>query len=662
VGLTVFEEDDEEEGDPAGTYLKFPEGGTNYMYTYTLEFSNEIDIECNTDTTAAADMQNVELEVQGKEYTISGVTCNTDDTIDSITLLGGAAEQTVNDEETVTVALGGTDYEITPSIYGPGTSGNSGVTFTVEYDGTVETTDELLEAETDELGDGTEIGVRDVFYSSKETKTSAVTFYLGAQKITLDDDNEIKLNDDEIEDYDTAVTFGNSTVGGDTLSSITITVIPEDTIWLGEGEEWVDPVFGAWKYVFAGTSAVTEEIAATTSGNDGTLTVIDIAGNTIEIPFTSDDDNDGEGYPGDDISSGVTLVVDGNSETAGNVGNMLISDNDMCTGASAITACEGVMFLAVNTGGEARVIEIKDYDTSNHQIDLRDLTTGDTWEDKTVSTYDGSAANTISLGSFMNVQMIVNESANEINITNMNDFSSTGDFATSLAGEVGIAYNGDNTTVTLYSDDGDTLGSFTLLEASNDLTISTSLGGYLEEEDSDIRWDLDDAYWGALFTWDEENDDDMTVTYPAEPTEFQIFVSPTSAVTTTSGDVGRSGVIKSNVAVVDTDVTSTQKSNYHLILGGGPAVNKLSAEALDLDFPTYGADSGIPTDGYMIQLIPDAFVDGNYALVIAGWEAEQTTDAMAKVQANMADLDELVYYYPAAPEEEEEEEEEEAEE
>lgn len=643
VGLSVFETDDNVEEKPAGTYLKFPEGTGNYMYTYTLEFSNEIDIDCTSDTTAAADLQNVELEIQGKEYTISGVTCNADDTIDSITLLGGAAEQTVNDEETVTVTLDGKDYKVTPSVYY-----SDSVTFTVEHDGTVETTNELDEAETEELGDGTEIGVRDILYSSKETKTSAVTFYLGAQKVLLDDDSEIKLNDDEIEDYDTAVTFANTSAGGDTLSSITITVVTEDTIWLGEGDEWVDPVFGAFKYVFGGTSAFTEEFKAVTSGNDGTLTITDIAGNEIEIPFVSYDGS-GKGYPGDDLlDTTYDVVVDGQSEGTANAGgNLLLANNDMCTGASAITACEGIMFLAVNTGGEARIIEIKDIDTTANKIDFKDHTTSDVWEDKT---YVNGTESTISLGSFMQVKVLVDETARTINVTQMNTFAGTGDFMTSLAGEVAIAYNdGDNSTVTLYSDDGDLLGSFTFLEASNDLTISTGLGGYLKEEDSDIRWDLDDAYWGALFEWDEENDDDMTVYYPAEPTEFQVFVAPTSATLSSSGDVGRSGVIKSNIAVVDTDATSTQKSNYNMILGGGPAVNKLTAEALGLTYPTYGADSGIPTDGYMIELIPDAFVEGKYALVIAGWEADQTTEAMSKIQADMATVTGNVYYYPAAP-------------
>ncbi len=149
----------------------------------------------------------------------------------------------------------------------------------------------------------------------------------------------------------------------------------------------------------------------------------------------------------------------------------------------------------------------------------------------------------------------------------------------------------------------------------------------------------------------DSNQDWATLSYPTEQMYADVYIASTSATATgTASGVERTGVIKSNVAVVDTDVTSTQKSNYHLILGGGPAVNMLTADVLGLDYPTYGADSGIPENGYMIKLIPDAFGnEGQYALVIAGWEAEQTQDACSKVQADMADVTGLEYYYPAAP-------------
>ena len=102
-----------------------------------------------------------------------------------------------------------------------------------------------------------------------------------------------------------------------------------------------------------------------------------------------------------------------------------------------------------------------------------------------------------------------------------------------------------------------------------------------------------------------------------------------------------------------------------LIIGGGPCVNKLTADALGLTYPACGMATveslGIPSDGYMIKLVKDAFAEGKYALVIFGVEAKDTNAACAKVQADMADMTGTEYIYPApletTPEESEPEEE-----
>lgn len=639
TGMVVFDTNDNLDTKPAGTYLYFQDGGT--IYTYTLEFTNDIDVDATSDTTATNDLKNSKLDILGKTYTISEASAS-GGAVTKLVLLGGANEQTVNDETPVTVTVNGVDYTITPSIYD-----TNSATFTVTYNGNTETTDEMDEGDTYELADGTEIGVRDILYSSKQGKTSAITFYVGAQKITLENGKEIKLNDASIDGYDSSVTITSSS---NKLSKISYTLQPEDNMWIGVGDEWTDPVFGAWKIMFTGITKTTEDIKATASGDDGTLTLTDIAGNKVEIPFVEKDANDGEGYPGDELSSGYNITVDGHLETAGNAGNMMIANNDKCTGASAVTDCEGTYFLAVNSGGEARVIEIKDIDTTNDQIDFRDLTTGTTFSDKDYT--DGSES-PISLGSFMNIKVIVDKTAKSINITQMNTFSgdaANADFKTSLSGEVGIAYDGTKSTVTLYDDDGTSLFSFDFKESSDDMVVDTSDATLKETDSSDTKWGLDSADWGALMSWDSKNEDSLTITYPEEQAIADVYVAPaTATMTTSTGAVTRTGVIKTPIASVDTDVTTAQKTNDNIILVGGPCVNKLTAEALGLTFPTCGTASGIPENGYMIKLVKDAFATGKYAMVIAGWEAENTQAATAKVQADMAGTTGTEYYYPAAP-------------
>ncbi|MCK4634438.1 MAG: hypothetical protein KAT37_01050, partial [Candidatus Aenigmarchaeota archaeon] len=242
----------------------------------------------------------------------------------------------------------------------------------------------------------------------------------------------------------------------------------------------------------------------------------------------------------------------------------------------------------------------------------------------------------------------------QVNFTTI-DLLGTKKMMTAFAAEIVIARNGNNVRVTIYDGDGtnndyidfisDTVANPSINIDDGDITMQTY------EDDSDKRVGIDNAGWGILYeNSDTTEDTKVTAEYPKEKAIIDAYILESTGTISGVSDVGRTGVIKSNIAVVDTDVTSTQKSNYHLILGGGSAVNKLTAEALGLDYPTYGADSGIPEDGYMIQLIEDAFVEGQDVLVIAGWESAQTTEAMSKVQANMADVDDTVYYYPAAPE------------
>ena len=65
---------------------------------------------------------------------------------------------------------------------------------------------------------------------------------------------------------------------------------------------------------------------------------------------------------------------------------------------------------------------------------------------------------------------------------------------------------------------------------------------------------------------------------------------------------------------------------------GGPAVNRLTAQAMGLTYPTGGADSGIPEGAALIRLVENAFGGSNSALVVAGWDAEDTRAAASVLQ------------------------------
>jgi hypothetical protein len=643
--------DEDDANEAAGTYLFI---NKDYViYTYELDFEDDVEYDGTSSDTAEDDLVNTEIEILGKTYTISSVTVSSNQ-IDTITLLGGASEATVNDEETITVTLGGTEYEVTPSIYG-----DSSVTFTVEYDGNVETTDELDEGETDELADETEIGVRDILYSSKETKTSAVTFYLGAQSIELEDGNaDIKLNGEKLDDYTAQSDFNDDS---DVWNSLTITLQADDDIWIGEGEEWVDPLFGSWKLSYTGMTKTTEEFDWDSTGEDeATFTFNNINGDEVEMMTgLLDAGTDVVAWGDPDMTElyNNAGTIDATGECTSEAA-MALANGDICgvsPGTGMGTALDDVMFLGISTGGECHVFQIED--VSSTQLKIRDLTLdkdlndGDWIDEGTIDTAIGD--------------LTIATDTDNITFTTI-DLSGDGQCLTSLAGKLNFTMDTTDKEADITVNDGDDNAdviSFKSDAGSSPVIVVdyadiSSSNRFTFEEDSDKQIGIDNAKWGIMYTIaDDTEDTEVTAEYPEEEVILNAYVLESSGTISGASGAGRTGVIKSNIAVVDTDVTSTQKSNYHLILGGGPAVNKLTAEALDLSFPTYGADSGIPEDGYMIQLVPDAFVEGQYALVIAGWEAEETTEAMSKVQANMAEVTGNTYYYPSAPAEEEEEEE-----
>ncbi|MBI4095272.1 MAG: S-layer protein, partial [DPANN group archaeon] len=79
------------------------------------------------------------------------------------------------------------------------------------------------------------------------------------------------------------------------------------------------------------------------------------------------------------------------------------------------------------------------------------------------------------------------------------------------------------------------------------------------------------------------------------------------------------------VAKLDTEVTD--KTAFHSILVGGPAVNRLTASAMGKAYPSTGTDSGVPENAAMLRLVENAFGGTKTALIVAGWSASNTRDA-----------------------------------
>ncbi len=134
----------------------------------------------------------------------------------------------------------------------------------------------------------------------------------------------------------------------------------------------------------------------------------------------------------------------------------------------------------------------------------------------------------------------------------------------------------------------------------------------------------------VLYSYDTSaSSDEFEFDVPSDTTDFAVNVLISSSGTKTTVTGGAGSISGVPVSKLDTEITDATAQN--MILVGGTAVNKLTAQALGLTYPTYGTDAsvatGIGAGEATLKLVENAFGGTNVALIVAGWEAADTRAA-----------------------------------
>ncbi len=224
-----------------------------------------------------------------------------------------------------------------------------------------------------------------------------------------------------------------------------------------------------------------------------------------------------------------------------------------------------------------------------------------------------------------------------------------------LTGNVSVA---DDLNLTF-----DILGKTTtdLADGYDDLKVQLShsasafdgIGGTASTEEADeLQWcsGTGTCSWKNIGTKDENHrtiygiivedpkshgaSDEVVFSIPNEQVFAKVVVKgPSTTVTSGSdGSVKQVVPVTNAVAKLDTEVSPPVGKN--LVLVGGPAVNRLTAQAMGLEYPTYGGSGLLPFtegEGY-IELTDGVLESGKYAVVVAGWEATDTRNACSVMQ------------------------------
>jgi len=190
-----------DEEDNVGDFL-FAEASSNkFMFEYQLEFSEGAESRID----ASGNLQDLEDElvsIMGTPFSLVNTNIDTTAGKLSLTFLGGAVADLLEEGETKTYIIDDKEYIVKVLII-------SDVREAVKFEINGEVTDLLKNGESDILKDGTRIGIRDIFpnEAAEEFGGDLVEFYLGATKLVLEDtyidsafSGGVEVNDETIED------------------------------------------------------------------------------------------------------------------------------------------------------------------------------------------------------------------------------------------------------------------------------------------------------------------------------------------------------------------------------------------------------------------------------------------------------------------------------
>ncbi len=205
--------------------------------------------------------------------------------------------------------------------------------------------------------------------------------------------------------------------------------------------------------------------------------------------------------------------------------------------------------------------------------------------------------------------------------------------ASGTSGSLRFAFNNKTTWVAdasnLASDLlrlGDTASSAEDKEINSTTEAGVNNAGRLTQDS------VDDA--GIILVASQSNggSDKVVVKVPSKILASKVFFGGTGAATTTTGGtVKQVAPVTNAIAKLDTEVGGAEKAK-NLVLVGGPAVNRLTADAMGLPYPSYGAASTIAEGTAIIRIVDDAFTTGKIAVIVAGFEADDTRLATSVLQ------------------------------
>jgi hypothetical protein len=594
------------------------ENGENILM-YNLTYDDGIPFE---------DLEDTDLPLLGNTYYVLDVPiANT-----SIVLLDSADKIILNEGESKTVG------DKTVSI--------EYISLTqVKFNVDGEITDKLLDHEYEELSDGSYIVANEIMYNEKEVGISSVEFSIGAGKITLKTGEDVEVNDEDVDGL--VVSIGGQ--GTSEITGLHFAWNSDDNTFVTVEDAATMPVFGAITVVLDGITFPTD--SETISLDDGEQMTLEMG--NYDLPlfwFDKDSVTNTQGYLGEEgyklITKTATLAANYTNVT----GTTRYARNGNRTGGLSLEEDQRFLITTVDD-------DLSDTDTYYYEVNKIDS--------------DGTLAGiTIELNDLIGTKDVLFDDADDtptagdltFNMIEMNDTHAY--LVVEPASGVTLAYNravSDTGLVTLlpanaslieldFADgvtltfseadkDGDLLKGYnftTVVKNTSNNKLhpaSYSLTAYDEETTTD---DVFVAYTpsdlASKVTYDTSADENtLDIEYYGEEVTADVQVVG-GASTISQGDS-----TLGNVLVKDSEVGNVATKG--LIVVGGSCIN--SAAAALVGGAKCGAAwteaTGIGSGQFLIKGYADSTITSGLALLVAGYDAEDTVKATTYLTNKVVD-------------------------
>ncbi len=622
-----------------GYFLKFA-SSENVGRIY-LDFSPNWESDWDADN-YCEDYRFKTLKIMGKEYDI--VKAENVSSKPKLTLMTGATQKTISEGEEMTLSVDGETYNI--KLVGVFTNGDT--TWTING----ETLTSLTQGNTKQLSTGVNFGLSNVDLQDYAGGIKQATFYVGADKVILENGRSIEINGDSYADSAVTIT-GSVSSTKCSIGSIDINVTADDDFYVPEGaflsenDYLNEPArLMGLDYYFDGFGDVEYNVVELKASGSSRykLDFDNSRGYSCSLPLVYADTS-GLGLGESDSKLLAAYPVSGSLLPITRSGYFIVNTKDAAdstknsesyimryNGADSNASSTPKLTISSLCGEDQQNLDLTTgtaTDNSFHGVKL-ELQNASAYTSNNFNVTLNTARHSGNIGTaYNNPYVKLRGNGNLlINISNV-DINQSGTPAYDNITTAKVTFKIDDTT--LFDDSlssAETIGTFTLTNNTDRqvrMARSTSFTELPDPDDTDVN------YWstvyGALveFRSPSGSPQSLKINYPTEQLEPRVYVAAATSTATTKdapSNYKLATVPVQRTLTPSEAMTMLDNELINMIVVGGPCANAVAA--LLKNNPANCAADYVPGQGYIESFKLMKGDEEAYALLIAGYSAADT--------------------------------------